>query len=58
LHIPCGDPALPLSDDELIAKYRDFGRSQLRQDEIEQSVKLVLGLEKTADIGTLNATLK
>ena len=27
--IPRGDPALPLTDDELLAKYRDCGRSQL-----------------------------
>jgi hypothetical protein len=55
--IPRGDPALPLTDDELLAKYRDCGRSQLRRDEIERSVDLVLGLEKVADIGTLIAAL-
>jgi 2-methylcitrate dehydratase PrpD len=56
--IPRGDPALPLTDDELLAKYRDCGRSQLRPDDIELSVGLVLGLEKLADIGTLMATLR
>jgi 2-methylcitrate dehydratase PrpD len=56
--IPRGDPALPLTDDELLAKYRDCGRSQLRPDDIERSVGLVLGLEKLADIGTLMATLR
>jgi 2-methylcitrate dehydratase PrpD len=56
--IPRGDPALPLSDDELLAKYRDCGRSQLRADEIERSVELVLGLERVADIGTLIAALR
>ena len=55
--IPRGDPALPLTDDELLAKYRDCGRSQLRPDEIERSVGLVLGLEKVADIGMLIAAL-
>jgi 2-methylcitrate dehydratase PrpD len=55
--IPRGDPALPLSDDELLAKYRDCGRSQLRPDEIDRSVGLVLELEKVANIGTLIATL-
>jgi 2-methylcitrate dehydratase PrpD len=55
--IPRGDPALPLTDDELLTKYRDCGRSQLRQDDIERSVSLALGLETVADIGTLMATL-
>ena len=55
--IPRGDPAMPLTDEELLAKYRDCGRSRLRPDEIERSVGLVLGLEKVADIGTLLATL-
>ena len=56
--IPRGDPALPLTDDELLVKYRDCSRSRLRQDDIERSVDLVLGLEKVTDIGTLMATLR
>jgi 2-methylcitrate dehydratase PrpD len=56
--IPRGDPALPLTDDELLSKYRDCGRSQLRPDDIERSVSLALGLETVADIGTLMATLR
>jgi 2-methylcitrate dehydratase PrpD len=56
--IPRGDPALPLTDDELLAKYRDCGHSQLRPDEIEHSLDLVLGLERVADIGKLIATLR
>ena len=56
--IPRGDPALPLTDDELLAKYRDCGRSQLRPDDIERSVDVVLGLEKVRDIGTLIAALR
>jgi 2-methylcitrate dehydratase PrpD len=55
--IPRGDPALPLTDDELLAKYRDCARSQLRLDDIERSVGMVLGLERVADIGTLMTTL-
>jgi len=51
--IPRGDPALPLTDDELLAKYRECGRGQLRSDEIERSIGLILGLEKVADIGML-----
>ena len=56
--IPRGDPALPLTDDELLVKYRDCSRSQLRPDDIERSVGVVLGLEKVAAIGTLMATLR
>ena len=55
--IPRGDPALPLADEELLAKYRDCGRSQLRPEDIERSAGLVLGLEKLANIGTLMAIL-
>jgi 2-methylcitrate dehydratase PrpD len=56
--IPRGDPALPLTDDELLAKYRDCAHAQLRPDGIERSVGLVLGLERVADIGTLMAALR
>ncbi len=55
--IPRGDPALPLTDDELLTKYRDCARTQLRPDETERTVGLVLGLERVADIGTLIGTL-
>jgi 2-methylcitrate dehydratase PrpD len=55
--IPRGDPALPLTDDELLAKYRDCARNELSPDDIERSVELVLGLEKVADIGKLMAML-
>ena len=55
--IPRGDPALPLTDDELLSKYRDCARIQLRADEIERSLGVVLGLEKVADVGTLMAIL-
>jgi 2-methylcitrate dehydratase len=56
--IPRGDPALPLTDNELLAKYRDCGRSHLRPDDMERSVSLALGLETVADIGTLIAALR
>ena len=56
--IPRGDPTLPLTDEELLAKYRDCGRSQLRPDDIERSVGLVLGLENATDIGTVMAILR
>jgi 2-methylcitrate dehydratase PrpD len=55
--IPRGDPALPLTDDELFAKYRDCGRSRLCSDDIERSVGVILELETVADIGTLMTIL-
>jgi 2-methylcitrate dehydratase PrpD len=55
--IPRGDPALPLTDDELLAKYRECGRGQLRPDDIERSEGVVLGLERVEDVGTLMAIL-
>jgi 2-methylcitrate dehydratase PrpD len=56
--IPRGDPALPLTDDELLAKYRECARSRLRPDDMERGAGLVLGLEKVADIGMLMAILR
>jgi 2-methylcitrate dehydratase PrpD len=56
--IPRGDPALPLTDDELLTKYRDCARTQLRLDDIERSVETVLRLEKVGDIGTLMTTFR
>lgn len=55
--IPRGDPALPLTDDELLSKYRHCARSQLRAKDIERSVDLLLGLQKVTDIPKLMATL-
>lgn len=51
--IPRGDPALPLTDEELLAKFRDCARNQLQPENMERSVDLVLGLEKVTDIGTV-----
>lgn len=56
--IPRGDPALPLTDDELLAKYRDCAHAQLGSGAIERSVELVFSLERLADIGTLIAALR
>jgi len=55
--IPRGDPALPLTDDELLTKFRECGRGQLRPDDMDRSVGLVLELEKVADIAALMAIL-
>jgi len=48
--IPRGDPALPLNDDELLTKYNDCARGELRRDNIQRSVELILGLENITDI--------
>jgi 2-methylcitrate dehydratase PrpD len=55
--IPRGDPALPLTDDELLSKYYDCASSQLRPEDMERSVDQVLGLERVADVATLMAIL-
>jgi len=55
--IPRGDPALPLTDDELLEKYRDCVRCHPRPEEIKRSVSLVLELERMADISALTAIL-
>lgn len=51
--IPRGDPELPLTDEELLAKYRDCARLQLTPTTIERSVESVLALEKLEDIKSL-----
>jgi len=56
--IPRGDASLPLTDDELLGKYRDCARSQLSQDNIERSVGLVQEFEKVGDVGLLTEILK
>jgi len=55
--IPRGDPALPLNDDELLTKYNDCARGQLRRDNIQRSVELILGLENITDIRRLTGAL-
>jgi 2-methylcitrate dehydratase PrpD len=56
--IPRGDPALPLTDDELLSKYRDCARSQLHPEDLARSVEMILGLEKVSNIGTLMSILR
>jgi 2-methylcitrate dehydratase len=56
--IPRGDPALPLTDNELLAKFRDCGCNQLGTDDLERTVGQVLGLDSVADIATLMAILR
>jgi hypothetical protein len=56
--IPRGDASLPLTDDELLGKYRDCACAQLSQGNIERSVGLVRGLETVGDVGTLMGILR
>ena len=56
--IPRGDASLPLTDDELLGKYQDCARAQLRQDDIDRSTSLVRGLEKVGDVGALMGILR
>jgi 2-methylcitrate dehydratase PrpD len=56
--IPRGDASLPLSDDELLRKYRDCAHAQFSQENIERSVGLVRDLETVEDVGTLLGLLR
>jgi 2-methylcitrate dehydratase PrpD len=55
--IPRGDPGAPLTDDEVLAKYRDCGREQLDRRDIERSVGLIMELERVENIQTVVTTL-
>lgn len=55
--IPRGDPALPLSDDELLGKFRDCARSQLSPENVERTADTVLGLDDMPSIGALLAAI-
>ena len=56
--IPRGDPASPLTDSELLSKYRDCARSQVRAGDIDRSVDLLLELERLGKIETLMAAFR
>jgi 2-methylcitrate dehydratase len=55
--IPRGDPELPLTDDEMLSKYRDCARLQLRPNDTDHSLDLVLKFERLAQVGQLMAVL-
>jgi 2-methylcitrate dehydratase PrpD len=55
--IPRGDPELPLTDDEMLSKYRDCARLQLRPNDTDHSLDLVLKFERLAEVGQLMAVL-
>ena len=48
--IPRGDPALPLSDQEIIAKYTECAQAALTPEAIRQSLELMLHLENVTDV--------
>jgi len=56
--IPRGDASLPLTDDELLEKYQDCARGQLRQYDIDRSAGLVRELENVRDVGVLMGILR
>ena len=51
--IPKGDPAFPLSDDEINAKYKDCAAIILPEAKVEKSLDLLLKLESLKDIKEL-----
>lgn len=48
--IPRGDPALPLTDPEIAAKYTECAQTVLAPNAIQRSMELMLHLEKVADV--------
>ena len=48
--IPRGDPALPLSDEELLAKFADCAKFTLSSEETRRVSKLILDLDKLSDV--------
>lgn len=52
--LPKGEPQLPLSDEELLAKFRGLGGFALEPDQVDSLVRLVNELEQIHDAGVLN----
>jgi 2-methylcitrate dehydratase PrpD len=50
---PKGDPQNPLSWDELLAKYRELGRSVLPEDRLDEISQRVRGLESAPDVAPI-----
>ena len=48
-----GDCEVPLTDEEIISKYRDCARITLPQDKSKRALEMMLNLEKLPDIGEL-----
>lgn len=55
--IPRGDASLPLTDEELLEKFRDCARAQLSAENVDRSAGLVRGLEKLGDLDALMGAL-
>jgi 2-methylcitrate dehydratase PrpD len=50
---PKGDPKNPMTDEELLAKFRDCAKLTLKADEIEKTIKLILGIEELKNVTEL-----
>lgn len=50
---PKGDPKNPMTDEELLAKFRDCTKPTLKASDIEKVIKLILDLEELEDITKL-----
>ncbi|MFC1864318.1 MmgE/PrpD family protein [Chloroflexota bacterium] len=48
-----GDAGVPLTDEELISKYRDCAGTILPKDKMEQALELILNLEQLQQVGEL-----
>jgi len=48
-----GDAGVPLTDEELISKYRDCAGTILSKDKMEQALELMLNLEQLQQVGEL-----
>lgn len=55
---PKGDPENPLSDDELIEKFRLLASATISDEKAEKIIDVVLNLEKVDDINKLTALLR
>jgi 2-methylcitrate dehydratase PrpD len=55
---PKGDPQNPLSWDELLAKYRELGRSVLPEDRLDELAPRVRALESAPDVAPLWCLLR
>lgn len=52
--LPKGEPQLPLSNEEMMDKFRGLGGFALDPDQVEAIIDLVSGLEELRDVGALN----
>ncbi|HEY2836568.1 MAG TPA: MmgE/PrpD family protein [Rhizomicrobium sp.] len=58
VEFPYGSPANPLSDDQLIAKFRDLAGAVLSGPQIDRIENAILGLDAAADVRDMPSLLK